>query len=452
MRCPPNSVAVPDPGKLSQPFVLADITLKTITPMFGGGVKPGQTDEDMPIRPSAVRGHLRFWWRACNARRFKTLDDMKIEESLLWGSATSHADKDTGPGAIGVRIDIVDEGEPLNVGVAPTNQLFPFPEQQPYKGREDVSFRLRLTLTTPDPTQELMEKCDRAVQQAAWAWVNFGGIGARTRRGTGALQLDSSEVNYPEEIKSLLSPSGIDSIDQAAQQLVETGTFRPEVPSLHRGQLVMTNGSVDAWSVWKQALNPMSDFRQEREIGRNFGVLDRAKRINRPGQSRWPEPSAIRGHFNIYPRGDCGNKHKYKVNENPTGADFPRADLGLPIVIQRLDGDKAIRLEADQKGRTRMASPIILKPMAIWSNGNVSYVPISLLLDAPHVYDQYSPNLKLTRDRNGDVKRIKPLPMSNGTEWPFEGDEPPKVLGVASARDAFMAFVASEWETKGVKL
>ena len=32
-----------------------------ITPMFGGGVTPGEVDRDLPIRAGALRGQLRFW-------------------------------------------------------------------------------------------------------------------------------------------------------------------------------------------------------------------------------------------------------------------------------------------------------------------------------------------------------------------------------------------------------
>ena len=59
-----------------------------ITPMFGGGVKAGEVDRGLPIRASALRGQLRFWWRLLNgAGRNPT--DLFIAESALWGGISS---------------------------------------------------------------------------------------------------------------------------------------------------------------------------------------------------------------------------------------------------------------------------------------------------------------------------------------------------------------------------
>ena len=34
-----------------------------VTPMYGGGVDAATVDLKMPIRVSAIKGQLRFWWR-----------------------------------------------------------------------------------------------------------------------------------------------------------------------------------------------------------------------------------------------------------------------------------------------------------------------------------------------------------------------------------------------------
>ena len=46
-------------------------TIHVVTPMFGGGVEPGVNDPITPIRPTSIRGHLRFWWRGPAARTFR---------------------------------------------------------------------------------------------------------------------------------------------------------------------------------------------------------------------------------------------------------------------------------------------------------------------------------------------------------------------------------------------
>ena len=57
---------------------------KLVTPMYGGGVTPGQVDRTSPIRAPSIRGQLRFWWRvACGP--FSSSAEMFRRESALWG-------------------------------------------------------------------------------------------------------------------------------------------------------------------------------------------------------------------------------------------------------------------------------------------------------------------------------------------------------------------------------
>ncbi len=47
--------------------------VKVITPIYGGGVKAGEPDKDMPIRASAIRGQLRYWWHPGKKKPSKRL-------------------------------------------------------------------------------------------------------------------------------------------------------------------------------------------------------------------------------------------------------------------------------------------------------------------------------------------------------------------------------------------
>ena len=60
-----------------------------VTPMFGGGVTAGEVDRDMPIRASALRGQLRFWWRLLHGAGRKSAD-LFDTESLLWGGISGN--------------------------------------------------------------------------------------------------------------------------------------------------------------------------------------------------------------------------------------------------------------------------------------------------------------------------------------------------------------------------
>src|SRR5689334_14246615 len=59
-----------------------------ITPLYGGGVTPGEADPVTIIRATEIRGNLRFWWRATRGRLFG--DDrvaMLKREGEIWGAA-----------------------------------------------------------------------------------------------------------------------------------------------------------------------------------------------------------------------------------------------------------------------------------------------------------------------------------------------------------------------------
>lgn len=57
------------------------------TPMYGGGVDAHTVDKDMPIRASAIRGQLRFWWRllATHCWKLGNTNAIRKAEFALWG-------------------------------------------------------------------------------------------------------------------------------------------------------------------------------------------------------------------------------------------------------------------------------------------------------------------------------------------------------------------------------
>ena len=55
--------------------------IEVITPLFGGGVEAGVNDPITLIRPSSIRGHLRFWWRATRGAAFSTAAEMRQREA-----------------------------------------------------------------------------------------------------------------------------------------------------------------------------------------------------------------------------------------------------------------------------------------------------------------------------------------------------------------------------------
>ncbi len=359
------------------------VRLRTVTPMFGGSAKTGEVDPRFPVRAASVRGQLHFWWRATAGARFETPRALFEAESALFGSAEK-------PGPVRVEVRILSPGraaEPVRherkngkmtpkFPGGPAYALFPFQgtidngvtENLPARAREGVEFEVLIT----GPEQLLPE-----LQTALSAWVLLGGIGSRTRRGCGSLQVVGGTLGRLPRI-----PAGPPLL-----------TTLPEV-------YVAGEPMRDALAAWTEAVNLYRDFRQGEGVGRREG------RDNRPGRSYYPEPDTIRditrryGHDTIHPvRG------------------FPRADLGLPIIFHFQDrgrGEPSDQtLQGKQQGKQRFASPVITK--AAFIRGE--WRPLIAVLRSPHVWQGYGVELKGQRDirpgeinlRREELDKIRPL-------------------------------------------
>ncbi|MGA7496153.1 MAG: type III-B CRISPR module RAMP protein Cmr1 [Isosphaeraceae bacterium] len=76
--CPTKPNAAPEASRRYE--------IELITPMFGGGVEPRMNDPSFPIRPTAIRGQLQFWWRATVGAQYATLAGLRAAQSAVWGS------------------------------------------------------------------------------------------------------------------------------------------------------------------------------------------------------------------------------------------------------------------------------------------------------------------------------------------------------------------------------
>ncbi|MGI8643349.1 MAG: RAMP superfamily CRISPR-associated protein, partial [Thermomicrobiales bacterium] len=336
-------------------------------------------------------------------------------------------------------------------------------------------------------------ECREAAEQALWAWIAFGGVGSRTRRGCGTLLCTGNGDGVPddqlpkhqeiaEEGEAVrVSDEVLD--DQPPKHRLASALFRPSgdvarwlttrlshpryvaapvaghittVPML-TGCRISTNTPVGQhMNAWVTAIRPLQQFLQGEKIGRNpkYRDPDRVRRNDsmRPGQSFWPEVGAARAILNAPARkDDYGDVYTKLSPADATGKQFPRTDLGLPRLIKvgSDNGDPVATVERNQQDFTRMASPIILKALPVSAT---DAVPIAICLTAPHIWDHGSPGLKLKGPGQPGL-HLDPHPLNdpnpaNRPTWPRA--LPPHVTdpGVESARDAFMEFVLDDpsWE------
>lgn len=334
--------------------IVRSYKIHVVTPIFGGGVKAGESDPVTAIRPSSIRGHLRFWWRATRGTKFDTVLELRTQEGKIWGTTDN-------PSKVALEVNINSQGKIYPCAYFPEDKNFPrfevnhpsyalFPFQgnkreriPPAKCTSNVSFELKLTYP---------QNLSHDVGAAVWAWTSFGGIGARVRRGCGALRCEEMS---PE--RESLNSWYRSSLEGFSVDLSRSHNW----PTLPDRFLIRANGN-NVMQGWADVVGLMQTFRQGQGVGRNPGSSP-----NRPGRSRWPEPESIR---------QATSSRSARHSRMPTIPNnaFPRAEFGLPIVFHFKDNgdpkDTELYPVTEGQKKTRMASPLILRPM-ICKNGEV---------------------------------------------------------------------------------
>lgn len=341
---------------------------KLITPMFGGGAQPRRADDDLVVRGSAVRGQLRFWWRATRGGNYDGhLKKMWQAEAEIWGSA-SHKDQTSSGNTVQLHIKVIEEG----------SRVYPFSDK--YPNGEDkiapayVAFPLNKTKTDPTyyPVRKEVQfelylrypaRWQGEVHAALWAWETFGGVGGRTRRGFGALHLLSIN-GQPHSIQDAK-----DYLKQGLATHVSTGPWPQNVAYLSRQD---SHYKITPDKNWQKLIQALKEFRQDRRKGPN----PKRPGPNRPGRSYWPEPDAIRRALNNgrYVGAKGTNKKGESVDHSQPVSHidcFPRAAFGMPIITHFKDTSRELQ-SRDPKDTTlkpkdyeRLASPLILRPLLV---------------------------------------------------------------------------------------
>ena len=356
------------------------LTYKLITPLFGGGAEPKKADPISTIRVPEIRGLLRFWWRATLVDHCSSLKEISEHEANLWGSSSQ-------PSNVKVQLLEVHYDE---VGSLPaytvenrkprsSDQIVPyatFPLQPEQDELRDPSWKSEKVLKDVTFTLKIQFPKGRAteMENALWAWETFGGIGARTRRGFGALRLvkrDGEIVALPD-VKSYYR-----GIQEKLATLKSEREFCRGIPHIGPNSICkLTTFDKSTKRAWSDLIGKYKDFRQSRNISyvaerRHFGI------------SHWPEPKLIRSRF---PKPGGGNWAHPVVG--PVIAKAPRAKFGLPVLFQfpqagepptttlqgRLGDDFHAKID-------RMASPLILRPVSCSQNGEEGAVGLALILD-----------------------------------------------------------------------
>ncbi len=364
-------------------------TYKLITPLFGGGAETQKPDAITTVRGSEVRGHLRFWWRATRGGQEKfegKLEKMKEAEERIWGSAAQEGK--AGPSQVKINVKLVNPGtddqpfevvknrknklisQPRNGSIVPSYVAFPL---QPKK--EDLKQAGQKTSAVKIGVEFVLEisypsSLGEEVEAALWAWETFGGVGGRTRRGFGALQLKEKHINGKKVNFSLVNSENAEKeLKNELSKYVVSGKWHEGVPHLNTEmKLKVTKPATSsANQAWHNLVVQYQNFRQ--------------KRNKRLGKSLWPEANELRRRL-----GKPMNWTPEEVENAELVQKFPRTVFGLPMLMHLPhDGDVTFTIqgrpdpETDRKYE-RLSSVLILKPIAC---SNEKAVGLAAILHAP---------------------------------------------------------------------
>jgi len=352
---------------------------KVITPLWGGGVEANINDPITVIRGSLIRGHLRFWWRAMRGNsNGSSVSQMREKENSIWGSTKE-------PSHVKISMHITNTGtkfQPTNfkgddiddIGAMNSKDAYvAFPlrvsrddrraGKRPATLLENVQFSIELEY--PDTEKE-------EVEAALWAWQTFGGIGARTRRGMGAIECTHVDGN-PQQPKP--GAEFQRSISENLQKWIEAGDYTAGVPHLSKQLLFkLTTRQNDQTGILalRNIIGQYKKFRQSRQGA------------NGRGRSHWPEPDLIRACF-------PGRTFRHPIAHRVHGK-APRAVFGLPLIIHFKPYDEGLQ---DPEETTvqgigdidRLASPLIIRPVHLAQG----YAGMAVLLEWDTLNDMDEP-------------------------------------------------------------
>lgn len=307
-----------------------EIEITLVTPMLGGGVVAGRVDEDYPIRASSVRGALRHWWRATTGVTLSSPEEMRMREASLFGLSSG----DGTPGCLAVKVVSSQNARPSLLrdsaedipayarGILIEKQETP---QDKLNQVLPAGFKFTVCLSVRDLDEEPRTELLAALE----AWIRFGGIGARTRRGFGALSTER-EMNFLGQV--LNRGNGF--------------PLEPGFTSLQNARLLCSKkAGKSANAAWGLSVGMLSRFRKAESPQLGEPPRDGKVKGGRMGKTPWPEAMSIR-----------------------SGKDLklPRAAFGIPMQIRSLvRGDFGEFHVFGYGDSDRLASPLICRPVKI---------------------------------------------------------------------------------------
>lgn len=425
---------LPDPSHRTRvggpPMTRLTMTLKTTTPLLGGAARTRQLDEVDGIRAPSIRGILRQWWRALHAGKYPDSQHMLDAEGSLFGRV--HGDRlQRSQVEVQVRLrkNTAPDTSEIEMRDPASYALWPARADRqgnPTAPRRSPGLEFELIIAMPETHRS-------AIENALRAWILFGGVGGRTRRGVGSLSLiavngksDRAALHpwLPQEVsrKELGRLFGRDIF------AAEPHRHFNDQAQLAEAELIVGEPKTDAKFAWHTALSWLRDFRQKADSSKPGAGTSRAPADpseyarqagnGRPGRSNWPEPDKLR---HVAGPGPWAHDPS-RFSPTPT---YPRAGFGLPIIGQWQKKDATGRpYSAPEPGdfklywrevvgeekkpgklHQRLGSPLIVKALPLLDG---KFVPMALWMhrDLPQ-------NAQIVLEQNGKIVEASKAAFDN---------------------------------------
>jgi CRISPR-associated protein Cmr1 len=346
------------------------VHMELVTPAFVGGARPREPQnvidpprrERAELRVPSFKGALRFWFRA--------IDPAFAAHEARWFGG---AGRDEGQSACLLRVEPPYEGsdalekEPVPFPELPQRgrhlsyvgfslkAIKPNREREGHRAREAVIATTRFKLIVqPRPGHDCPE-LRRAWLNAIWALGHLGGIGARSRRGFGSLEITSSD-GWEDEARKL--------------PLVSRASNPRE---------------------WKEHMSPvLATLRQSRPLPAFHATMDQHSRVAllKESSSSWDEALGKAGghlrHFRSKSPDHSRENDYQEVKDHLLGhaqlARGPaRAGFGLPLTFRYNSIPKGTKngLTFHPSGGERWASPLLIRVVRLGKSYHAVFVRLA---------------------------------------------------------------------------
>jgi CRISPR-associated protein Cmr1 len=157
------------------------ITLEIVTPLFLGGTDATSLADT--IRVPAIRGQLRYWLRALLGRGYnRDIGALQKQEGYLMGNTETGSP---------VRLSVM---EPKSLLVTAERMMLPhrqLGDKHPLRTQSFAEAQVFQLVISPRPG---LSDIPSQLTAALLLWLNLGGLGKRSRRGFGSLQVREVKV------------------------------------------------------------------------------------------------------------------------------------------------------------------------------------------------------------------------------------------------------------------